>query len=90
MARGGRTAGTTLERKIHFYRTDIGVDRAGRPLVFDPAPALTAINALPFVDDPKGRYLVDDAGNALCAWPRLAGGLPSLVYCGEPDGDSTC
>ena len=81
MARARRAAATTLERKIHFYRADIGVDGGGRPLAFDPSPALTAINALPFADGPNGRYLVDDAGNAVCAWPRLPGALQSLLYC---------
>jgi hypothetical protein len=81
MARARRAAATTLERKIHFYRADIGVDGGGRPLIFDPGPALAAINALPFTDGPAGRYLVDDTGNAVCAWPSVQGGLRSLLYC---------
>lgn len=81
MARAPRAPARTLERKIHFYRADIGADRGGRPLAFDPAPALAAIGALPFADGPAGRYLVDDTGNALCAWPRMEGGLQSLLYC---------
>jgi hypothetical protein len=81
MARGGSRTSPTLERKIHFYRADIGVDGGGRPLVFDPAPALTAINALPFVDEPTGRYLVDDAGNAVCIWPGAQTASRSLRFC---------
>jgi hypothetical protein len=81
MARGRRAAAATLERKIHFYRADIGVDGGGRPLVFDPAPALRAINALPFADGPAGRYLIGDAGNAVCGWPSVQGALQSLLFC---------
>ena len=71
----------TLERKIHFYRADIGVDGGGRPLAFNPAPALTAINALPFADGYGGRYLVDDDGNAVCAFPGATNVLPSMRFC---------
>lgn len=81
MAQGRRAARPTLERKIHFYRVDIGVDGSGRPLVFDPTPALTAIDALPFADGAAGRYLVDDAGNAVCAWPGMRTASPSLRFC---------
>lgn len=71
----------TLERKIHFYRADIGVDGGGRPLAFDPAPALATINALPFSDGNNGRYLVADDGNAVCAWPGASGTLQSMRFC---------
>lgn len=55
----------TLERKIYFYRADIGTDEGGRPLTFDPTPALDAIYSLPFTDDAHGRYEFDTDGNAL-------------------------
>lgn len=81
MARGRRGGPPTLERKIHFYRADVRVDGGGRPLPFDPVPALTAIGALPFADGARSRYLGDDSGNAVCAWPGAHGRLPSLLFC---------
>ena len=71
----------TIDRKIHFYRADIGEDGGGRPLIFDPAPALTAIDGLPFLDGPTGRYLVDNDGNAMCAWPAAHRAPQSLRFC---------
>lgn len=56
----------TLERKIHFYRADIGNDAGGRPLDFDPAPALNLIKSLPLTNDSDGYYQSDPDGNALC------------------------
>ena len=61
-----RTDSNTLERKILFFRADIGEDDGGRPLAFDPSPALDAINALPFSNDDAGRYESEADGNALC------------------------
>ena len=55
----------TLERKIYFYRADIGTDEGGQPLAFDPSPALDAIDSLPFTNDDHGRYEFDADGNAL-------------------------
>ncbi len=60
----GSTPGT-LERKIYFYRADIGADEGGQPLAFDPAPALDVIDSLPFTNDAYGRYEFDADGNAL-------------------------
>jgi hypothetical protein len=71
----------TLERKIQFYRADIGSDDGGRPLPFDPVPAIAAIDQLPFVDGPGGRYLLDDDGNAVCAWPGGNRPRPMLRFC---------
>ena len=71
----------TLERKIHFYRADIGVDDSGKPLPFDPVPAIAAIGRLPFTDGPGGRYLIDDDGNAVCAWPGRSKTPPMLRFC---------
>lgn len=56
----------SVERKIHFYRVDIGADGSGRRLPFNPLPALNVIGNLPFDSSDAGRYEVDDAGNALC------------------------
>ena len=55
----------TLERKIYFYRADIGTDEGGQRLAFDPSPALDAIDSLPFTNDAHGRYEFDADGNAL-------------------------
>ena len=55
----------TLERKIYFYRVDIGTDEGGEPLAFDPSPALDAIDSLPFTNDADSRYEFDVDGNAL-------------------------
>lgn len=71
----------TLPRKIHFFRADVGVDNGGQPLSFNPDPALTVINRLPFTNDGNGRYLLDDEGNALCVWPTTSGPLRSLRFC---------
>ena len=81
MARTKNGAPPTLERKIHFYRADTGVDGGGRPLPFDPAPALTAIAGLPFADGPAGRYMVGDDGNAVCVWPGGGRALQTLRFC---------
>ena len=56
----------SVERKIHFYRVDIGADGGGQPFPFDPLPALSVIDALPFDSSASGRYEVDADGNALC------------------------
>ena len=63
MVSGG--APETLERKVYFYRVDVGTDEGGQPLVYDPAPALDVIDCLPFTNDDTGRYLFDSDGNAL-------------------------
>lgn len=79
MARSGPP---TIERKIHFYRADAGTDGAGHPLSYDAAPALAAIERLPFTDGPAGRYLsADDGGNVLCSWQGQLAALPSLRFC---------
>jgi len=55
----------TVERKIYFYRANVGVDGSGRPLPFNPAAALRHINGLPFSN--PGRYLTE-GDTALCCW----------------------
>ncbi|MGO4129220.1 hypothetical protein AB4Z01_32820 [Inquilinus sp. YAF38] len=79
MARRSRVA-PTLERKIHFYRANIGADGRGQPLIFDPTPALTAIGGMPFADGQSGRYLVDEDGNALCVWPTTSD-VATMRFC---------
>jgi hypothetical protein len=55
----------TVERKIYFYRANVGTDGGGRPLAFNPTTALRHINGLRFND--AGRYLVEGDA-ALCCW----------------------
>ena len=62
----------TVERRISFYRVFAGLDDAGRPLPFDPGPALARVHRLPFTA--RGRYWQDGDGNATCCW----------VDCAEP------
>lgn len=81
MAGNRNRAPLTLERKIHFYRADIGVDGGGKPLPFDPLPAFAAIEKLPFVNGGASRYLVDDDGNALCAWLGRSKIMRTLRFC---------
>ena len=56
----------TVERTVHFYLADSGADESGRPLQFDPRPALKAIDSLPFQASPGGRYQQEAEGNVLC------------------------
>ncbi len=56
----------SVDRKIYFFRADVGIDDGGLPLAFDPKPALAVIDQLPFVDGDSGRYQTDRNGNALC------------------------
>ena len=58
----------TVNRKIYFYRANIGVDDGGNPLAFDHVPALQVISGLPFSNDSHevSRYANDEDGNALC------------------------
>ena len=74
MVSGG--APETLERKVYFYRVDIGTDEGGQPLVYDPAPALDVVDSLPFTNDDNGRYLFDTDGNALSL--RTHSRIPSV------------
>jgi hypothetical protein len=81
MARRPRRANPTIERKIHFYRVDAGVNAGGQPIVYDPRPALQTIDRLPFTDDGRGRYLIDDDGNAIGVWPEVGAARTALRFC---------
>lgn len=83
----------TIERKIHFYRANLGHDAGGQLRPFDPTPALGHLDQLPF--NPTGRYL-DEGETCLCCWVdrvkanhrfRLAqirrAGLPQLERNGQ-------
>jgi hypothetical protein len=73
-------ASLTLERAIHFYRVDIDGERNGQFAPFDPSPALAAIRGMPYADGADSRYLPDDDGNAICAWPEMNGAVPALRF----------
>ena len=70
-----------LERKILFFRADIGFDDGGVPLEFDPLPTLTAIGVLPFTDDDQGRYEAEVDGNALCLIIHHLQPMASVRFC---------
>ena len=69
----------TLERRILFFRVSVGQDDKGALLPFDPRPSLTAIDKLQF-DDTGGRYLLDNDGNALCAWVDSIASTPQIRF----------
>ena len=71
----------TLERKVYFYRVDIGNDEGGKPLTFDPSPALNVISSLPFANDDASRYEFDNDGNALCLIPYSQSTTAAFRFC---------
>lgn len=83
-----------VERKIYFYRTDVGLDEAGRPIPFNPVPVLRHLQGLPFTDD--GLYWDAGDGHDTCCWVDVASsrgrlrfgnvrrsGLPQVERAGE-------
>lgn len=71
----------TVERKIYFYRVDLGRDEDGSPLPFDPFPALDVIGQLPFAIGPAGRYEEEGDGNVICILPSNEKYRPELRFC---------
>ncbi len=59
-----------VERRIYFYRADVGAAPDGSLLPFDPVPVLRRIERLAF--RPDARYLPTD-DRTLCCWPETAG-----------------
>jgi hypothetical protein len=52
---------TTIDREIHFYRIDAGLESSGKFIIFDPIPALEHIDKLKWdIYDSKERYWKDD------------------------------
>ncbi|MCO6437241.1 MAG: hypothetical protein J5J06_09160 [Phycisphaerae bacterium] len=67
MARQRRQpAPTTVERRVFFYRVNLGQDNAGRPVPFDAAGALQHVDGLPY--SATGRYVAGPDNTWLCAW----------------------
>lgn len=59
-------APTTVERRVFFYRVNLGQDNAGRPVRFNAAAAMQHIDGLPYA--PAGRYVAGPDNTSLCAW----------------------
>lgn len=57
-----------IEREIHFYRVDIGLDGAGKPKLFDPKPVFDHINRLGWSEDKKTSQYYDSDGKILGCW----------------------
>lgn len=57
-----------VERKVHFFRVDVGQTDGGKLDAFDPAPALGVIEKLTWGVRGEGRYLKTDRGYELGAW----------------------
>ena len=57
------------------------MDDAGRPLAFDPRPALNVIDQIPFTNDDTGRYVFENDGNAVCVLTQRIDPNPQLRYC---------
>jgi len=66
----------TLERKIHFYRTEPITDLDGSPEEFDARAALRQIGELSFEEG--DRYLNVEDGQAIACWPEQGSGPPRL------------
>lgn len=66
MAKRAAPPRNIAERRIHFYRVNVGTSEAGQPIVPNVARWLHAIDALPFTDD--GRYLEVEPGLLTCCW----------------------
>lgn len=94
MPRRRTTQRPQVERKIYFYRVDAGLDGAGRPNPFNPAPILQHLHRLPFADD--GIYWDAGDGHDTCCWVDVASsrgrlrfgnvrrsGLPQVERAGE-------
>jgi len=55
----------TIDRKIYFYRANVGNGDDGRPFPFDPTAVLKHIDGLPFSEE--GRYFVAaDTSETVC------------------------
>ena len=76
-----RREDNTVERKIHFYRADVGDDEGGHPLSFDPQPAIDIIAKLPRTGDTPAWYEFESDGNALCLIPYSSSPHPSVRFC---------
>ena len=72
---------STAERKVFFFRVDIGDDESGSLLPFDPVPALNAIKGLPITDNDSDWYEPEVDGNALCLFSYDLDPYPTARFC---------
>jgi hypothetical protein len=56
----------SVERKIYFYKADIGVNSSGQLLRFDPLQILQLIDSFPW--DQAGKYSESWDGKTTCCW----------------------
>ncbi len=63
-----RRAVSSVDRRIHFYRANPGVDDSGRVVAYDVSPHLRVIQKLPFSE--QGRYQAVEEDQYLCCWPE--------------------
>lgn len=70
-----------VERKIYFYRVNLGRSQDGAPLPFDPIPVLKGLSALPFEAGPAGRYEDEGDGNVICVLPSEERPEQALRFC---------
>ena len=71
---------SSVERKIYFYRANVGRDESGALLPFDPGPALSKISNLPFTEGDGGRYESDLDGNVVCLFYSHVSSSVSLQF----------
>ncbi len=56
----------TVERKIFFYRINIGHEKSGQFKLFDPSLFLNRIDDMPWTNE--DRYFATDDGKITCCW----------------------
>ena len=62
----GSAWNNTLERKIHFFRVDVGIDAGGAPVPLDIKPICDHLSGLAYEEGQ--RYVDVGEGNVACAW----------------------
>lgn len=56
-----------VDRRIFFFRVDVGFDPGSVPIEYDPIPTLQLISGLGW-DEQDGRYWHDEEGKVTCCW----------------------
>ena len=70
------TQGLTLERNIHFFRADAGLNAAGRPVALDVEPVLDLVAKVACQDGERYQPQGDD--NVLSSWVDSTANRPRL------------
>ena len=76
-----RTSIHEIERKVFFFRSDIGSDDGGKPHPFDPTKAIRSICRLPFDQSEQSRYLSDDDTGVICLLTQNSINNNSIQFC---------